>query len=94
MGRIYLRAALGRAEAVTQDVEVIAINDITSPCHACPSAGIRLDVRAHRTSCRSPTAWRARAACSLADQYLERCGALGVLEDFFGDLAEFDVGVL
>ncbi|MET8454236.1 type I glyceraldehyde-3-phosphate dehydrogenase [Streptomyces sp. NPDC005209] len=31
IGRTYLRAALGRAEAGTQDVEVVAINDITSP---------------------------------------------------------------
>jgi len=31
IGRTYLRAALDRAEAGTQDVEVVAINDITSP---------------------------------------------------------------
>ncbi|MCC9711359.1 type I glyceraldehyde-3-phosphate dehydrogenase [Streptomyces sp. MNU76] len=31
IGRTYLRAALARAEAGTQDVEVVAINDITSP---------------------------------------------------------------
>ncbi|MFE9605424.1 type I glyceraldehyde-3-phosphate dehydrogenase [Streptomyces hokutonensis] len=31
IGRTYLRAALDRAEAGTQDVEVAAINDITSP---------------------------------------------------------------
>ncbi|MFD4560122.1 type I glyceraldehyde-3-phosphate dehydrogenase [Streptomyces sp. NPDC058469] len=30
IGRTYLRAALDRAEAGTQDVEVVAINDITS----------------------------------------------------------------
>ncbi|MEV5528483.1 type I glyceraldehyde-3-phosphate dehydrogenase [Streptomyces prunicolor] len=31
IGRTYLRAALDRAEAGTQDVEVVAVNDITSP---------------------------------------------------------------
>ncbi|MFJ3306685.1 type I glyceraldehyde-3-phosphate dehydrogenase [Streptomyces sp. NPDC086549] len=31
IGRSYLRAALDRAEEGTQDVEVVAINDITSP---------------------------------------------------------------
>ncbi|MER6084931.1 type I glyceraldehyde-3-phosphate dehydrogenase [Streptomyces sp. NPDC001833] len=31
IGRTYLRAALDRAEAGTQDVEVVAINDVTSP---------------------------------------------------------------
>ncbi|WP_028805934.1 type I glyceraldehyde-3-phosphate dehydrogenase [Streptomyces sp. 142MFCol3.1] len=31
IGRAYLRAALDRAEAGTQDVEVVAVNDITSP---------------------------------------------------------------
>ncbi|WP_217178167.1 type I glyceraldehyde-3-phosphate dehydrogenase [Streptomyces sp. AC495_CC817] len=31
IGRTYLRAALARGEAGTQDVEVVAINDITSP---------------------------------------------------------------
>jgi glyceraldehyde 3-phosphate dehydrogenase len=31
IGRTYLRVALDRAEAGTQDVEVVAINDITSP---------------------------------------------------------------
>ncbi|MFF9038980.1 type I glyceraldehyde-3-phosphate dehydrogenase [Streptomyces sp. NPDC014892] len=31
IGRTYLRAALDRAEVGTQDVEVVAINDITSP---------------------------------------------------------------
>ncbi|MEU6064470.1 MULTISPECIES: type I glyceraldehyde-3-phosphate dehydrogenase [Streptomyces] len=31
IGRTYLRAALDRAEAGTQDVEVVVINDITSP---------------------------------------------------------------
>ena len=31
IGRTYLRAALDRAEAGTEDVEVVAINDITSP---------------------------------------------------------------
>ncbi|MEU9383026.1 type I glyceraldehyde-3-phosphate dehydrogenase [Streptomyces sp. NPDC048279] len=31
IGRTYLRAVLDRAEAGTQDVEVVAINDITSP---------------------------------------------------------------
>ncbi|MER5436470.1 type I glyceraldehyde-3-phosphate dehydrogenase [Streptomyces sp. NPDC002588] len=31
IGRTYLRAALDRAEEGTQDVEVVAINDITSP---------------------------------------------------------------
>ncbi|EDY59620.1 MULTISPECIES: type I glyceraldehyde-3-phosphate dehydrogenase [Streptomyces] len=31
IGRTYLRAALDRAEAGIQDVEVVAINDITSP---------------------------------------------------------------
>ncbi|MCX4993104.1 type I glyceraldehyde-3-phosphate dehydrogenase [Streptomyces sp. NBC_00568] len=31
IGRTYLRAALDRAEEGTQDVEVVAVNDITSP---------------------------------------------------------------
>ncbi|MET9128807.1 type I glyceraldehyde-3-phosphate dehydrogenase [Streptomyces antibioticus] len=31
IGRTYLRAALGRAEKGAQDVEVVAVNDITSP---------------------------------------------------------------
>ncbi|MFF3201058.1 type I glyceraldehyde-3-phosphate dehydrogenase [Streptomyces sp. NPDC002962] len=31
IGRTYLRAALDRAEAGTQDVEVVAVNDIASP---------------------------------------------------------------
>ncbi|MET9903622.1 type I glyceraldehyde-3-phosphate dehydrogenase [Streptomyces sp. NPDC006446] len=31
IGRTYLRAALDRAEQGTQDVEVVAVNDITSP---------------------------------------------------------------
>ena len=31
IGRTYLRAALDRTEAGTQDVEVVSINDITSP---------------------------------------------------------------
>ncbi|WP_405541309.1 type I glyceraldehyde-3-phosphate dehydrogenase [Streptomyces phaeochromogenes] len=31
IGRTYLRAALDRAEAGTQDIEVVAINDIASP---------------------------------------------------------------
>ena len=31
IGRTYLCAALDRAEVGTQDVEVVAINDITSP---------------------------------------------------------------
>ncbi|WP_316781326.1 type I glyceraldehyde-3-phosphate dehydrogenase [Streptomyces sasae] len=31
IGRTYLRAALDRAEAGTQDVEVVAINDVASP---------------------------------------------------------------
>ncbi len=31
IGRTYLRAALDRAETGTQDVDVVAINDITSP---------------------------------------------------------------
>ncbi|WP_406005186.1 type I glyceraldehyde-3-phosphate dehydrogenase [Streptomyces sp. NBC_00637] len=31
IGRTYLRAALDRAEAGTQDVEVVAVNDITAP---------------------------------------------------------------
>ncbi|MFF2934918.1 type I glyceraldehyde-3-phosphate dehydrogenase [Streptomyces mirabilis] len=31
VGRTYLRAALGRAEAGTQDVEVVAVNDIAPP---------------------------------------------------------------
>ncbi|MEW2120599.1 type I glyceraldehyde-3-phosphate dehydrogenase [Streptomyces sp. NPDC005474] len=31
IGRTYLRAALDRAEEGTQDIEVVAINDITSP---------------------------------------------------------------
>lgn len=31
VGRTYLRAALDRAEAGTQDVEVVAVNDIAPP---------------------------------------------------------------
>ena len=31
IGRTYLRAAVDRAEEGTQDVEVVAVNDITSP---------------------------------------------------------------